>query len=311
VFSEPIGDFDVLFHLAAYVRTEDDADDVRINDTGTRWLLEQLGDRLRHKHVVFTSSISAVDSTCATDGWMNEQTECRPRTEYGRSKLNAEEIIAAESVRLGFTYTILRLPIVSGPGYRPQGIFGFYRDQLPRKTFGARLAWPGKISLVEVGDAANILAQVAVRDEMRGQTFFVSSAEDPCMSEMAQVSADCLGVTRKPVLFDKRVFDLMNAAGKWLARARLLPHSLRILGWRVSLVADGYCCDGSALTRLLDMQYMPWKDSFRRMYKLPAATARTPRRLRRNCATSRTQRLKSARRCTQALTTEEDVGSIS
>ncbi|MGA3315970.1 MAG: NAD(P)-dependent oxidoreductase [Candidatus Korobacteraceae bacterium] len=132
-----IEDFDVLFHLAAYVRTEDDASDVRINDNGTRWLLEELGERLRNKHLVFTSSISAVDTTRAQDGWMDAGTECCPRTEYGRSKLNAEEIIKAESVRLGFTYSILRLPIVYGPGYRPGGMFGFCREQLPKKTLGS------------------------------------------------------------------------------------------------------------------------------------------------------------------------------
>ena len=51
-------------------------------------------------------------------------------------------IIKAESVRLGFTYTILRLPIVYGPGYRPAGMFEFFREQLPKKTLGSRL--PGR-----------------------------------------------------------------------------------------------------------------------------------------------------------------------
>lgn len=273
VLVEAIEDFDVLFHLAAYVRTEDDAADVHINDTGTRWLLEEFGDRLRHKHVVFTSSMSAVDSTRAQDGWMDAGTECCPRTAYGRSKLNAEEIIKAESVRLGFTYTILRLPIVYGPGYRPQGIFGFYRDHLPKKTLGSKIAWPGRISVVEVTDAAHILAQAADRDEMRGKSFFVSSAEDPCMSDMAKVAADCLGVSYMPLFLGKTMFSLVNTAGKWLSGARFLPHALRILGWRVSLVIDGYCCDGSELTQLLGMRYAPWRDSFHRMYELPPPIA--------------------------------------
>jgi nucleoside-diphosphate-sugar epimerase len=271
-----IEDFDVLFHLAAYVRTEDDASDVRINDNGTLWLLEELGERLRNKHLVFTSSISAVDTTRAKGGWMDAGTECCPRTEYGRSKLNAEEIIKTQSVRLGFTYSILRLPIVYGPGYRPGGMFEFFREQLPKKTLGSRLPWPGRISIVEVEDVANILAEAAVRDEMRGRTFFVSSAEDPSMADMARVAADCLGVNYKPLPIVKTLFCLMGSVGRVLSGATFLPHSLRILGWRVSLVVDGFCCDGTELTEMLDMRYSPWRDSFRRMFELPPPVASTP-----------------------------------
>jgi nucleoside-diphosphate-sugar epimerase len=271
-----VQDFDVLFHLAAYVRTEDDASDVRINDNGTRWLLEELGERLRNKHLVFTSSISAVDTTRAKGGWMDAGTECCPRTEYGRSKLNAERIIKAQSVRLGFTYSILRLPIVYGPGYRPGGMFEFFREQLPKKTLGSRLPWPGRISIVAVGDVANILAEAAVREEMRGRTFFVSSAEDPSMADMARVAATCLGVNYKPLPIGKGLFCLMGTVGRVLCCATFLRHSLRIWGWRVSLVVDGFCCDGTELTAMLDMRYLPWSDSFHRMFELPPPMASTP-----------------------------------
>lgn len=269
VLVDPIEDFDILFHLAAYVRTEDDASDVRINDDGTRSLIAELGERLRNKHLVFTSSVSAVDTTRAKDGWMDAGTACCPRTEYGRSKLNAEEIIKAESERLGFTYSILRLPIVYGPGYRPGGMFGFFREQLPNKTLGSRIPWPGRISIVEVSDVANILAQAAVRNEMRGKTFFVSSAEDPSMADMARLAADCLGVNYKPLPVGTPLFRLMGDAGRVLSGTTFLPHSLRILGWRVSLVVNGFCCDGTALTELLEVRYSSWRNSFHRMFELP------------------------------------------
>ena len=270
-----IEDFDVLFHLAAYVRTEDDASDVRINDNGTQWLLEELGERLRDKHLVFTSSISAVDTTRAKGGWMDAETECCPRTEYGRSKLNAERIIKAQSVRLGFTYSILRLPIVYGPGYRPAGMFEFFSEQLPKKTLGSRLPWPGRISIVAVEDTAHILAEAAVREEMRGRTFFVSSAEDPKMADMARVAAACLGVNYTPLPTGKVLFRLAGTLGRVLCGATFLPHSLRILGWRVSLVVDGFRCDGAEVTRMLDMRYLPWSDSFHRMFELRPRTAST------------------------------------
>jgi nucleoside-diphosphate-sugar epimerase len=206
---------------------------------------------------------------------MDAGTVSCPRTEYGRSKLNAEEIIRAESERLGFTYSILRPPIVYGPGYRPGGMFGFFREQLPNKTLGSRIPWPGRISIVEVSDMANILVQAAVRDEMRGKTFFVSSGEDPTMADMAQLAADSLGVDYKPLPVGRPLFRFMGAAGTLLSGTPFLPHFLRILGWRVSLVVNGFCCDGTELTQLLRIQYSPWRESFPRMFELdpPIASA--------------------------------------
>jgi nucleoside-diphosphate-sugar epimerase len=62
VLAGSLDDFDVLFHLAAYVRTEENSPDVSINDVGTERLLEELGPRLTGKHVVYSGTIAAVDS---------------------------------------------------------------------------------------------------------------------------------------------------------------------------------------------------------------------------------------------------------
>jgi nucleoside-diphosphate-sugar epimerase len=267
VVGNGLGEFDVLFHLAAYVRTEDASPEVRINDVGTRWLLEELGEQLRGKHVVFASSIAAVDTTHARNEWMDTATTSCPRTDYGRTKLAAEAILKEESRRLGFTYCILRFPTVYGAGYRPGGMFGFFKEQLPGRTLGSRIPWPGRMSIVEVSDLAKILAESAVRDEMLGKTFFVSSGEDPTMGEMAGIAAECLGVAFRPLPIARQLFRPMGVIGSALAGAAFLPHPLRTLGWRVSLVVDGFCCDGSELTRLLGMSYSPWRESFQRMYR--------------------------------------------
>jgi nucleoside-diphosphate-sugar epimerase len=40
---EPLEEFDVLFHLAAYVKTEENSPDVHINDEGVDRLIQELG----------------------------------------------------------------------------------------------------------------------------------------------------------------------------------------------------------------------------------------------------------------------------
>src|SRR6202142_1099714 len=75
--------WDMLFHLAAYVRTELDSEDVRINDLGTARLFRQIS--VANKKVIYTSTIAVADN--APDGCVTLDVKCEPRTAYGRTKL--------------------------------------------------------------------------------------------------------------------------------------------------------------------------------------------------------------------------------
>src|SRR5882762_4438217 len=183
VFQTGLADFDVFFHLAAHVRTEDRSTDVRINDQGTARLLSELGPRLKGKRFIYTSTIAAVDSPPGGGG-ITAQTPCHPRTEYGATKLAAEQLLKSAAAEGGFNYTILRLPTVYGPGYRPGGMFDVLAKSLPRNTLSTRVQWPGKIAIIQVQDLARILVQASTHPAMSDRTFLVSSDEDPTMGEI-------------------------------------------------------------------------------------------------------------------------------
>jgi nucleoside-diphosphate-sugar epimerase len=171
VFETELADFDVIFHLAAYVRTENNSTDVRINDKGTERLLSELRPRLEGKRFIYTSTIAAVDSPPA-GGCITPQTPCRPRTDYGVTKLAAEQLLKEAAAKGGFSYTILRLPTVYGPGYRPGGMFDVVAKSLPRNTLSTRILWPGKMAIIQVHDLARILLQASGHPEMRDRTFW-------------------------------------------------------------------------------------------------------------------------------------------
>lgn len=78
--------------------------------------------------------------------------------------------------------------------------------------------------------SGKFLAQAAVPDEMRGKTFFVSSAEDPSMADMARLAADCLGVNYQPLPVGKPLFRLMGATDN-------TSTIVTFEGWR-----EGVCC---------------------------------------------------------------------
>ncbi len=268
VFSRVPEDFDVLFHLAAYVRTEANSPDVRINDQGTERLLDKLGHQLTGKRVVFTSSIAAVDPFPNRIGRIEEDTPSFPRTSYGITKLGAEEILRRKAKQWGFDYTVLRLCTVYGPGYRSGGLFDYLARAVPEGKFSSRIAWPGRLSIIEVNDVAKILISVSTKPWAANQTFLVSSGEDPTMAEMAECTAHWMRVPYRPVKLPPWVIQLMMALLAFGSQLRVLPHGLRTMAWRASLLFNGLSCDGTKLTSLLGFSYKPWRETFSQMYRV-------------------------------------------
>jgi UDP-glucose 4-epimerase len=265
VFHTGLADFDVFFHLAAYVRTEVDSADVRINDSGTERLLSELRPMLGGTRFIYTSTIAAVDSPLG-GGSITSATPCRPRTDYGVTKLAAEQLLKAAAAEGGFNYTILRLPTVYGPGYRPGGMFDVLAKSLPRNGLSTRILWPGKMAIVQVHDLARILLQASGHPEMRDRTFLVSSDEDPTMGEIAGQVAQAIGVRHRPIVLPQWLLSCLRAVRSPIWQSAALPHWIKILAWRLSLVLDGLYCDGSELTNLLQFKYQPWRQAFERIY---------------------------------------------
>src|SRR5205814_10320653 len=116
-----------IFHLAGSVETADD--DHRCNDVGTRNLVEALGPLTAETHFIHVSTGAVSDHRTDYTEPLSESTVVdEPETEYGRSKLRAEDWLRARCARDGFRLTIVRLATVWGAGPRPHSLF----DEVPR-----------------------------------------------------------------------------------------------------------------------------------------------------------------------------------
>lgn len=263
-------DWDTLFHLASYVRTEVASQDVHVNDEGTRRMLGQLS--LGGKRVVYTSTLAVADN--APGGRITPDLHCAPRTEYGRTKLAAEGIVARACEEDGAPWTILRLPTLYGPGYRPSGLFDVLSRLLGRQNVLARLDWPGQIALMAVDGAAEMIRRTATSHATRGQSYLASSNENPTVWEIARAIAEANEAPYRPIRVPgvlKRLLD-MGAGGLQLP---FLPHGLQVTAWRTQLLLDGLYCDGSPLTTLLDLEFQDWRKGVHRMYAEDPRTAGT------------------------------------
>ena len=109
---------DAVVHLAArnHVLKEASRDPLaayqRVNVDGTRNVVRAAslaGARL----FVHLSSVKAMGE--GSDRILNEESPCVPKTPYGISKLESEEVVRAEAGGEGMSVVILRLPMVYGP----------------------------------------------------------------------------------------------------------------------------------------------------------------------------------------------------
>jgi nucleoside-diphosphate-sugar epimerase len=261
-----VPEFDTVYHLAAYVETERASPRILVNSEGTRMLLNWLSPNLKHKRVIYTGSLASVDRR-RPKGPIREDTPCQPITEYGRTKLEGEQIIAAQSAVMGYDYTILRLPTIIGAGFRAGGMFDVFPRMLRGNSFGTRLNWPGKTSFLCVSDLVKILTEIPRSPQTRNELYVLSNGEDPTFDEFLDCIAKVLDVPRQRVVLPRWFWHLVGMVATFGSDKNFLPHPLRTFCWRVALmVYDGICADASKIDALLHTGYQAIGNGLRESY---------------------------------------------
>ncbi|MBI3299999.1 MAG: NAD-dependent epimerase/dehydratase family protein [Elusimicrobia bacterium] len=262
---------DAVFHLAAelgvHLRDEGAGAPIRVNDTGTENLLKSLGPTLAGKLFVYASSIGVVDRPSYALDRLTEDSPCRPRTAYGRTKLRGEELVVEAARRHAFRTSILRLGTVYGPDCREQHIFDHFTRWVEAGAPKARIDWPGKISLVYVEDVVDVMVGALEEPKLHGGVFLVANQEDVTVGEMVRLMHEALGK-------EARLFALpgwLVTAASWLVFQswlwRWLPESAAANAWRLSLIiSNGFYCDSSKLARVFPKAWVGAREGVRLSY---------------------------------------------
>jgi nucleoside-diphosphate-sugar epimerase len=117
------GQFDTVYHLAGLLTSVRDDRYFSVNFEGTRNLVDAVLEGGRPRRFVFASSLAAAGPAVGPSGRSDED-PCCPVSAYGRSKRMAELYLESISGRL--SSTIVRLPLVYGPGSYG-GLFAYFR----------------------------------------------------------------------------------------------------------------------------------------------------------------------------------------
>lgn len=257
-WSEALAGIEAVVHLAglAHIRPGKNQREagqkyLRINTAGSAKLAEQCLTA-GVKHFVFLSSCHAVASE--SDELLTERSVPHPVTDYGRSKLAAEEAIKSALAGSDCAWTILRPPLVYGPGNKAN--FGLLvklvKTGIPLPLASLR----NRRSFIYVENLVDMVATCLGNPVAFGKTFYPSDGEDLSTGELIEkiaranksaqcpVSSDSVAnnATRHPpILFpfpESIVKALVRLPG--LGALRKLSSSLyvdsgstrRELGWR-------------------------------------------------------------------------------
>jgi len=189
------------------------------------------------RRLVYLSTIKANgESTHARP--FTEDDLPQPETDYGRSKLEAEQVLLNKGRDTGLEVVILRPPLVYGPGVRGN----FLRLM---KLVARRLPLPfgvvrNRRSMIYIGNLVDAIQVCLMPPSAAGQTYLVSDGTDLSTPELVQALARALGVAPQLFPFPPSLLAVGGALlGKAEEAGRLLG-SLQIdssrirreLGWR-------------------------------------------------------------------------------
>lgn len=256
----------LVFHLAANPDTALPDQALQVNDAGTRNLIRWLGDHVRGARLVYTSSVAVLDRDGHPDGPLTETSPCHPRTAYGRTKLGGEQAIIEAAAASGYSFTILRLGTVFGPGAKSGGLFDRLFSLTERHRLLGRLNWPGRTSVVHVDDAARLLSRVATEPAAANQIYCVANPDAPTVGELAVRIGTVSGHPVSPVRLPEWIWRVARAVvwRPWLYR--ITPARVFLLVWWCSLLVDnGFWMDTAKLQEVWSEPFISLEEGLRDM----------------------------------------------
>jgi len=184
---QAVADADWVIHLAGALKGFSQEDLLRVNRDGTRRLTEACQAYApRLSRFVLISSLAALGPSPGGVLPIPEDAPARPLTWYGRSKLEAEEVVRGSNL----PWTIVRPPVVFGP--RDRDLLSYFR--IARRGL---LPIPGRkdrfYSLAFAPDLAEGILRVAEASAASGEVFHLTGPDVVTWSEFGRTIAAALG----------------------------------------------------------------------------------------------------------------------
>lgn len=144
---------------------------------------------------IFISSVKAVADSVV--GVLKESDSPNPQTDYGKSKLMAEQYIQSQPLPEGKSFYILRPCMIHGPGNKGNLnlLYQFVKKGIPYPLAG----FNNKRSFLSVENLCFVINELIARDDIPGGIYNVS--DDESLSTNEAVSILAFSLNKKPKLW--------------------------------------------------------------------------------------------------------------
>ena len=225
-----IPEVQLVYHLAGKVFAKQKRGNpyYKVNTEGTKFLAQAVMNSSReYPRFIFLSSIAAVVGK--NYGVVDENTLPNPITRYGKSKLEAENILLQYKRQYGLPVTIIRSALVYGPG---DNIFS-------RSTLLFKMV---KRGIRPLGDGNNLLSLCYIQNLIAGlemlrhiktvpsDIYFVADEKPRTLNEWVEIIADAEGVSFPKIKIPNLLANMLVKFG---------PHSVRKL---INEIRSNWAC---------------------------------------------------------------------
>jgi len=192
------------------------------------------------KKFIFVSSVKAASDS--VDGILTEDTPPDPKTDYGKSKLMAEQYIQSQPLPDSKSYYILRPCMIHGPGNKGNLnlLYKFVKKGIPYPLAG----FDNKRSFLSVENLCFIIKELIERDDIASGVYQV--ADDEPLSTNEVVSVLSASINKKPKLW-KISPGLIRAVAK-LGDAFHLPLTTE----RLNKLTESYMVSNQKIKQAMD-----------------------------------------------------------
>ncbi|MBN1568541.1 MAG: NAD-dependent epimerase/dehydratase family protein [Acidobacteria bacterium] len=228
-----------ICHLAGLIKAARREEYFRVNQDGTRFLLEAFAEiNPALNRFVHISSLAAAGPS-RSDRGLQETDPPNPVSWYGESKLKSEQEVLRFSA--AFPVTILRPSAVYGP-YDRETLLAF------RMIKRGCLLTPGRFtrrfSLIHVQDLVAACIKAMECDTPSGEVFFISRPEIYTWGDVGRAIAQKLGKTYRQISFPKWMAEAVGLAGDLWANMSGRPATLNSQKVR-ELLQPSWICNPS------------------------------------------------------------------
>jgi len=218
---------DLIYHLAGEVYSRHKSDYYKGNVLATRNLLEACKEK-GLKRIIFLSSIG-VYKPVTTKTLLTEESECEPITFYGKTKLDAEEMVKKYNI----PWVIVRAPVIYGPR-QPTVLNRFFVDAFDKRKIYIVGNGDNLRSLCFIDNLVEGLVLLANKADVDGKTYILSDNSPYTFNEIivtaSSVIEQKIKIVRLPDILGDISWKIYNIMGSLFKLYFLELYAIKTMG---------------------------------------------------------------------------------